>query len=140
MYYCYTINNIFAVLKKFLVILILTSYSIASFGVSLNYFYCCGKLKTVSLIETIKGKDCKGDFKKGCCKNKKVTAKLKTDHKATDNVKADFDAPLSPVIINDNNDFYLQNVVVECLTAQLYKRPPPDSFPKRNILFCIYRI
>lgn len=140
MYCCNYINDTFAALKKILVILILMSYSIASLGVSLNYFYCCGKLKTISFVETTKGKDCKGDFKKGCCKNKKVTVKLKTDQKTSDNVKANFDAPLSPVIINDNNDFYLQSIVVKCLTTQQYKRPPPDSFPKRNIFFCVYRI
>jgi len=72
------------------------SYSIASFGVSLNYFYCCGKLKTVSLALKTEDRDCKGKAKKGCCDNKTVTIKLKVDQqKSSDQSTIHFAAPLS---------------------------------------------
>lgn len=126
-------------MKKVLVILILVSYSIASFGVSLNYFYCCGKLKTISFITRADSKTCKGNKGKGCCKNEKVTVKLKSDHKSCDDVKCNCEAPLSVAIIQHNDDAF-NSFYHTVLTTPLYTRPPPDELPKRNILFCVFRI
>jgi hypothetical protein len=133
------IKPIFATVKKFLVILILVSYSIASFGVNLNYFYCCGKLKTISFVTKEDSKNCKGNKGKGCCKNEKVTIKLKTDHKTCDDVKCNCDAPLSVAIIQ-HNDYAVKGFYNSVLTTPLYTRPPPDYFPKINVLFCVFRI
>jgi hypothetical protein len=115
------------------------AYSIASFGVSLNYFYCCGKLKTVSFVTKYDNNNCKGNKGKGCCKNEKITVKLKTDHKACDDVKCNFEMPLSLAIL-PYNDFSVHNFCTICLANPLHKRPPPNYFPKRNILYCVYRI
>jgi hypothetical protein len=133
------IKPTFVAVKKFLVILILVSYSIASFGVSLNYFYCCGKLKTISFVAKGNSKTCKGNKGKGCCKNEKVTVKLKTDHKTCDDVKCNCDAPLSVAIIQ-HNDYAVNSFYSAHLTTPLYKRPPPNYLPKRNLLFCVFRI
>jgi hypothetical protein len=126
--------------KRILVILILMSYSIASFGVSLNYFYCCGKLKTVSLALKTEDKDCTGKAKKGCCDNKTVTLKLKVDQqKSSDQSTVHFVAPLSPVILHTDNYTDL-SIATNGNTNSLYKRPPPDNLPSRQILFCVFRI
>lgn len=55
------------------------AYGFAAFGVSLNYFYCCGKLKEVSLKLHPPVDGCKMNGKKDCCKNKTVSVKLNTD-------------------------------------------------------------
>lgn len=126
-------------MKRILVILILISYSIASFGVSVNYFYCCGKLKTVSLKVNTEEKNCKAKTNKGCCENKTVTLKLKTDQKSSDEATLHFAAPLSPAILHTDN-YQALNIAINGNINPLYKRPPPDNLPSRNILFCVFRI
>ena len=126
-------------MKKFLVIAILISYSIASFGVSLNYFYCCGKLKTVSLVVNTEEKSCKSKSTKGCCENKTVTIKLKTDQKSSEQTTFHLIAPLSPAILHTNN-YTVADIANIGNTNSLYKRPPPDNLPSRQVLFCVFRI
>ena len=123
-----------------MLIIILASYSIASFGVSLNYFYCCGKLKTISFAEKSIAKACKGSKKKNCCRTEKVTVKLKTDQKASGEIHHHFDTPISPAILHLYDFILCNDVTTTCQTTPLYKRPPPIFFPKRNVLYCVYRI
>ncbi|WP_460767228.1 HYC_CC_PP family protein [Niabella terrae] len=126
-------------MKRLLIIAILISYSIASFGVSLNYFYCCGKLKTVSFKINTEEKNCKVKTGKGCCNNKTVTVKLKTDQKSQEQTALHFNAPLSPVILHTEN-YMVSNIAINSNITQLCKRPPPGILPSRNILFCVFRI
>ena len=127
-------------MKRILLITILISYSIASLGVSLNYFYCCGKLKTVSFVVKTEEKKCIGKIKKGCCENKTVTLKLKTDQKSNEQIDVNFDAPLSPIILH-NNDFNAFNLVANGKINVLYNRPPPLlNLLSLNILYCVFRI
>lgn len=127
-------------MKRLLIIAILISYSVASFGVQLNYFYCCGKLETVSLTVNPKGNDCTAKSKKGCCDNKTVTLKLKVDQKSNDQAAFHFEAPLSPAILHTDNNFTVVNIATDGNINQLHKRPPPDNLPSRNILFCVFRL
>lgn len=126
-------------MKRILVILILSAYSIASFGVNVHYFYCCGKLKTVSLAVNTGEKDCKMKSGKGCCKNKTVTFKLKTDQKNSEQSIISFAAPLSPAIIYTDNYSCLYTADTSNLNP-LYKRPPPTLLPSRQVLYCVFRI
>ena len=126
-------------MKRIVVILFLISYSIASFGVSLNYFYCCGKLKTVSFAVNTAPNNGETKSKKGCCDHRTVIYKLKTDQKNTESASYDFNAPLSVFTVHQFNYhgadlFPAQNV------TPLYKRPPPFELPSRKILYCIFRI
>jgi len=127
-------------MKKCLLILILLSYSIASFGVSLNYFYCCGKLKTVTITKTTAAEKCTGNKKKDCCKNKKVHIQLKTDQQQ--NTVSTFNFA-SPIILNHHFDnFKIANNIVH-LNNDVYsqfKKPPSLSLIGANILFCTFRI
>jgi len=125
--------------KRILIILVLVSYSIASFGVSLNYFYCCGKLKTISLTVNSEEKNCKANTNKGCCENKTVTLKLKTDQKSNEQSNEHFTTPLSPVILHTDSYQALNTAIIGNINP-LYKRPPPDNLPSRQILFCVFRI
>ncbi|MEO7393478.1 MAG: hypothetical protein ABIU11_00970 [Chitinophagaceae bacterium] len=126
-------------MKRILVIAILLSYSIASFGVSLTYFYCCGKLKTVSIAVSTEEKSSTSKSTKGCCENKSLTLKLKTDQKSSDQTKFQFTAPLSKAILHTTNSTvaYIANIGN---VNSLFKRPPPGNLPSRQVLFCVFRI
>ena len=70
-------------MKKIILILLICSYSLATMGFSLKEFYCCGKLKTVSLaIETTTTEKCsKGDSTSDdCCQTKYQFFKVKDNH------------------------------------------------------------
>lgn len=70
-------------MKKFTVISLLCIYALATMGFSLKEFYCCGKLKSISLTIADDGKaKCKnGDSNTdGCCKNKFQYFKVKDNH------------------------------------------------------------
>ncbi len=69
-------------MKKAFLILLICSYSLATMGYSLNEFYCCGKLKSVTVEFTPnKKQSCsKGDEKSGCCDSKYHFFKVKDNH------------------------------------------------------------
>lgn len=132
--------NYFYLVKRIVVLTILVCYSIASFGVSVNYFYCCGKLKTVSLVDKSTEQNCKGKKKKACCNNKKVRIQLKEDQQQnTANTNYEIVAPFTVAVLPEYGFSVSNNVVTEKQPV-LYKRPPPNLFPSRNILFCVFRI
>ena len=58
-------------------------------GFSLQQFYCCGKLKSVS-VTIVQGNknDCRnGNEKRGCCNNKYQFFKVNDNHFTADNIK-----------------------------------------------------
>ena len=126
-------------MKKFLSIAILISYCIASFGVSINYFYCCGKLKTISLVAATEQKNCNTKSEKGCCNKKTVTIKLKIDQKVSNQPTYHFGITLSTPFPH-SSDYIYGNLVSDFKINPLYKRPPPGNLPSRQILFSIFRI
>ena len=126
-------------MKRILVITLLISYSIASFGVNLNYYYCCGKLKTVSVAVNTEEKTYKTKTSKGCCENKKVSLKLKIDQKNSDQTTYHFTAQVSPVILHSNN-YTVIGIPNNVHLKAFYTRPPPENLPSRQVLFCVFRI
>lgn len=72
-------------MKKIVLIILISIYSLSAFGVSLKEFYCCGKLKSITVIVADEGKDkCgKADSKDGCCKTKYQFFKVKDKHLTT---------------------------------------------------------
>jgi len=110
-------------------------------GVSLNYFYCCGKLKTISFnVEKKNNKVCKKKSGKKCCQNKTITVKLKTDQKTTPSFNAKLNAPLSDAIVFHTISFSSNIVSKEIDNFSLYSNPPPQNFLSKNILYCVFRI
>ena len=77
-------------MKKFTAILLLSLYSLSSLGLSLKSFYCCGKLKSVTVtITQDQQKQCSnGDEKSDCCKTKFQIFKVKDNHVAGDIINA----------------------------------------------------
>jgi hypothetical protein len=69
-------------MKKVALILLICIYSLATIGFSINQFYCCGKLESVSvtIAEKVQQKCVPGNEKQGCCKNKYQFLKLNDKH------------------------------------------------------------
>jgi len=77
-------------MKKIVIILLVSIYSLATLGVSLKGFYCCGDLKSVSLSLTGESKK-KGDKdseKGGCCKTSYQFFKVNDNHFAADEINS----------------------------------------------------
>jgi len=126
-------------LKRILVLLIFSFYSIASLGVSVNHFYCCGKLKEVSLAANV-GAKCFGEQSaKGCCENKTVTVKLKADQKSNSQSIFHFDPPLSSHLVSTAYSFF-PNVAIAARSYVIYnERKRSDRLP-RHLFFCVFII
>ena len=73
-------------MKKASIILLISIYTLSTFGISLKEFYCCGKLKSVTItLQEYKNQKCgKDDDKSGCCKIKFKFYKVRDNHFATD--------------------------------------------------------
>ena len=73
-------------MKKITIILLLSIYSLSTLGLSLKSFYCCGKLKsvTVSITQYQQQKCANDDGTSDCCKTKYQFFKVKDNHVAGD--------------------------------------------------------
>jgi hypothetical protein len=125
--------------KRILIIAILFSYSIASMGISLNYFYCCGKLKTVTISANTQENNLISNSDKGCCKNKTVSIKLKTDQKNHDQSAYNFLTPVA-AILPSLYSYTTENSSFSDFHNPLYKRPPPQTQVSRRLLYCVFKI
>lgn len=127
-------------MKKFAILAILMVYSLASFGVSLNYFYCCGKLKEVTVIvKPVHEKDCPVKKGKNCCENKTVSHKISVDQK---NNPLSFYEPINFSVTALPQSEYIgqANIFTQCQVTPLYKKPPPFFSSDLNILLSTFRI
>jgi len=125
--------------KKLVVFAILIGYSVASFGVGFNYFYCCGKLKSVTVRVNIEDKESGNKTSKGCCNHKKVVLKLRLAQKGTNSLRYHVHPPVSPATIPD--DSYVSSTpLTELRTTSLYLHSPPDLLTSLNILYRVFRI
>ena len=59
-------------MKNAALLLLISIYSMSTFGVNLKEFYCCGRLKSVTLtLHEFENRKCnKANDKSGCCKTK----------------------------------------------------------------------
>lgn len=80
-------------MKKIALIFLIIIYSMSAFGVTFKEFYCCGKLKSVTVVlsDVKEGRCANGNSDDGCCKTTYQYLKVKDTHIAT----ADITAPLS---------------------------------------------
>ncbi len=69
-------------MKTLGLIFLITIYSLSSFGLGVEKFYCCGHLKSMSLslISSEKNKCAKEGATSGCCKSKFQSLKVKDNH------------------------------------------------------------
>ena len=128
-------------MKKASAIFIICVYAISTLGFSVKGFYCCGKLKSVTLSLHEDGrKKCSKDESKGmCCKTKFQYLKLKSSHIA------------STILLNTSHDF--QPVVsfaptrtaeivnfIPAIDANQSHAPPAHPGVAVYISNCVYRI
>ncbi len=68
-------------MKKIVLLLLICNYSLATMGFSLKEFYCCGKLKSVTVeLNPNKKQTCNKGDGSGCCDNKYQFYKVKDNH------------------------------------------------------------
>lgn len=127
-------------MKKAAAILLLCIYSFATMGFSLKEFYCCGKLKSLSLSLGTNGHNYfdKSGNKNDCCKNKFQFHKVKDGHFA------------SPILKNSLSNFYYLSHPCYSYDAHPYfgfqskaeniHAPPIPSGIDAYIINCVFRI
>jgi hypothetical protein len=73
-------------MKKFAIIFLISIYATSTFGLNVKQFYCCGKLKSITVsIGTETVNKCKRhDDTRNCCKTKFQFYKVKDTHFAND--------------------------------------------------------
>ena len=128
-------------MKKVSLILLICIYSLATMGFSLKQFYCCGKLKSISISITqeTNQKCSKGNEKSGCCDNKYQFFKVKDNHITADQVS-------TPV--NHFIDLYLYTSSFQDITFATQKptiayrsnAPPLITSVPIYIYNCVFRI
>lgn len=126
-------------MKRILIIPLLIFYSIASFGISVNNFYCCGQLKKVSTLSENTEKNCQSAFKKDCCENKLEIKSLKVANKASESEQYLYKLPF-PSALTFINQFIISSFSYKNDLNFLYKKPSPEYLPSRQILFCVFTI
>ena len=128
-------------MKKAAAIFIICVYALSSLGFSVKEFYCCGKLKSVTLsLHVDSSQACsKNESKDKCCQTKFQYIKVKNSHLA------------SSVLINCSNDF--QPILpftpihavkfvgtVPGIDGNRSHAPPQHSGVPVYISNCVYRI
>jgi hypothetical protein len=129
--------SIFVLLKKLVVILLLMVYGLSSSGMTLQFHYCCGKLKSIGLT-SLSEKQCGMKHsmqKKRCCDDKQVELKLKGEQK-TEQAKIVFSTPDLPKRVEYS---FEQNFVSSTAIVPGIFAPPPPGNPL-YILHSVYRI
>ena len=114
-------------------------YGLSSTGMTVNFHYCCGKLKKVefSSTEVECGMKMKHSSGKKCCDNKQVDLKVKADQKITEGAKA---VGKVAAISNVSPDFsFVSPLYGKSLIPSIFA-PPPLANQQLYILHCIYRI
>lgn len=88
-------------MKKYIIILFSLFYFAVASGITMNFHYCGGKLKHVSLFEKDHETGCCGSKKKskGCCNDKTSYVKIKDNYKPNDLVKAPLN--FKQIVINE---------------------------------------
>jgi hypothetical protein len=124
-------------LKKLVVILLLMIYGVSSSGMTIQFHYCCGKLKSVQL-STVTKKQCgmkHSKLSKPCCSDKQVELKLKGDQK-TEQAKFVFFVPAQ---MNKPQAFLnIRPVVSQSGIPEIYAPPPLTN--SLYTFHCVYRI
>ncbi|MGH2566022.1 MAG: HYC_CC_PP family protein [Ginsengibacter sp.] len=128
-------------MKKFTAIILISIYAVATMGFSMKEFYCCGKLKKVTIAVVDQKDNCKkGDSNTdGCCNNKFHYFKVKDNHLGAVNVALTNTQFTSLHILNT----CFQNSIFSSLkTVIAYKSnaPPFHRSVPVYIANCVYLI
>lgn len=128
-------------MKKIALILLICMYALTSFGIGIQQFYCCGKLKStsISFLQEVKEKCSNGNEKNGCCQTQFTSLKVKDTHIPAGAISNSVNIFPDIVLFNSSFD------AVELLTHQTIVNNPGHSPPLLKatplyILNCNFRI
>lgn len=126
-------------MKKIAVILLLLIYTASVYGITINKFYCCGKLASVSLsVSSASKSDCKATSGSDCCKTVKANFKVKDNHVSAKTdlaLKSSF-ALITPVLSIPTST---ERITLKEVSGYNSQAPPVQRDPL-YILFSNYRI
>ena len=128
-------------MKKIGLILLICMYTLSSFGVSVNRFYCCGKLKTtsISFIHAVIEKCSNEKLMAGCCKTTFKSLQVKDSHVAATGINKMAKAFTHVhLCYNDINSTPLTSSLIN--TAYSGNAPPLYHNLPIYILHCAYLI
>ena len=128
-------------MKKIALILLISIYALSSFGIGIQQFYCCGKLKStsISFVQDTKEKCSKENGMSGCCKTKYQSFKVKDTHIAAHAISNPVKYFSAAIIFNssfENTALAQQQPVV----INPSHAPPLHNGLPIYILHCVYRI
>ena len=120
-------------MKRVILILLICVYSASVLGLNLKQFYCCGKLKSVT-VSFSPGHD----SKQGCCKNKYQFFKVSDSHIAF----GDLNTPaVYSILLNICNTFHESILFVpQKINAIDGSNGPPLCKVPFYISNCVFRI
>ncbi|WP_346237092.1 HYC_CC_PP family protein [Niabella insulamsoli] len=125
--------------KKITILALLALYSFTSFGISVNLFYCCDNLKSISFEVQRHHVDCKLPKKnKDCCKDERFQIKISEDQLHHVLV---FSAAPAPALLTPPAyyTFDILGLTSNTLRVQSGDSSPP-LLPDRSILYSVFRI
>ena len=127
-------------MKKVSLILLVCIYAISSFGFSLKEFYCCGKLKSITVSLSGEGKEkCgMGGEADGCCKTKFQFCKLKDNHLNSSDISAPVKQFTALPVVETSLDVSFTPVGLKIIDGT--HAPPPDVGVLVYIFNCNFRI
>ena len=133
-------------MKRSLIIIFLVTYILSVSGMTMNMHYCGGELSSVNLGWFTSGQDVKcgcgkKEMSSNCCKDKKLSLKLKDAHKKPvqlfDFTKRCFQKPVA--IWYTPLCYSLQTYTQ--LNKLFFFHDPPEPIARKILLFvCILRI
>jgi hypothetical protein len=125
------------VLKKVIALLLVFAYAISVYGVSVNRFYCCGQLSTVSIAKTAQ-LNCPNKSDPSCCKTTKQEFKIKDNHVFTKTSSIVY-VQFALIIAEYYFQIPAENISVKNALAY-NSHAPPATQDALYTLFCTYRI
>jgi hypothetical protein len=126
--------------KKLLVFLLLFSYAGSSLGLSLDLFYCCGKLKRVSIIPAKESPCCCKKTGKSCCSHQLLTYSLQHDQEPSAFFSESCQKYFIAVFFAHSKWGSIKKVVpASPYPSRTDSSPPAPSLP-RHLVLCCFRI
>ena len=125
-------------MKKLVAIVLLLVYGLSSSGMTLQFNYCCGKLKSIKLTPVKESQCGMSHFmgSKKCCDSKQLELKIKADQKLEQSGKFSFSLP--PLEKQEHLISFTHPVVSNTLVPEVFAPPPLQN--SLFVLFCVYRI
>jgi hypothetical protein len=136
LYYISKLN--FVPVKKLAAIIMIMLYGLSSTGATVQFHYCCGKLKSVKL-STAAVKECGGKQKMGskpCCETKQVSSKSHDQQQDVYTISFGSDAPV--ILCQVVTEVPVFHSLPAYTHQQAYLSPPLSK--SLLILNCVFRI